>query len=62
MESLGALEPVDHSDWAAPIVPVPKPDGMIRIYGDYKSTVNQVLDVNKYPLPKSDELFSFGRR
>ena len=57
MQTLGALEAVDHSEWTAPIVPVPKQDGSIRICGDYKLTVNQV-DVDKYPLPKPNELFA----
>ena len=30
---------MDHSEWAAPIVIVPKGDGQIKIYGDYKVTV-----------------------
>lgn len=39
-------------------MPVMKPDGSVRICGDYKLTVNQVVELNKYPLPKVDELFS----
>ncbi len=35
------LEPVKFSEWAAPIVPVIKPDNSVRICGDYKLTVNQ---------------------
>ena len=35
----GIIEPVKFSDWAAPIVPVLKKDGNIRICGDYKLTV-----------------------
>ena len=30
LESLGVLEKINHSEWAAPIVPVPKADGSIR--------------------------------
>ena len=49
---------VTHSDWAAPIVAVPKQDGKLRICGDYKVTVNAALDIDQYPLPKPDDLFA----
>ena len=41
MEREGVIEHVDHSEWAAPIVAIPKKDGSFRICGDYKVTVNQ---------------------
>ena len=47
-----------YSDWAAPIVAVPKPDGTVRICGDYKVTINPVLQIDQYPVPKAEDLFS----
>jgi len=58
LEKAGTLQKVSHSDWAAPIVPVPKGDGTIRICGDYKVTVNPYLDIDRYPLPKPNDLFA----
>ena len=40
------------------IVTVPKQDGQIWIYGDYKVTINLILDVNQYPLPKPEDIFT----
>ncbi|XP_030847129.1 uncharacterized protein K02A2.6-like [Strongylocentrotus purpuratus] len=54
----GVLEPVEFSDWAAPVVPVQKPDGKIRLCGDYKITVNPQLEVKEYPMPRPEELFA----
>ena len=52
------IEPVQSSDWAAPIVPVLKNDGSIRICGDFKQTINQTAIPDKYPLPKVDDLLA----
>ena len=51
------LEKVRYSEWAAPIVPVVKPDKSIRICGDYKVTVSSVLEVDQHPLPNPEQLF-----
>ena len=52
LEAEGILVKVNHSEWAAPIVAVPKQDGKFRICRDYKVTVNAALDIDQYPLPK----------
>ena len=54
----GELEPVDRSDWAAPIVVVTKKDGGIRICVDFKMTINPHLYMQTFPLPTPDEVFS----
>ena len=58
LQKAGVITPVQFSDWAAPIVPVVKSDGNIRICGDYSVTVNAVSKVDSYPLPKVDDLFT----
>ena len=52
------ISPVTFSPWAAAIVPVLKPNGSIRICGDYKLTVNRAARLDTYPIPKLEDLFS----
>ena len=52
------IEPVQFSDWAAPIVPVLKSNGSLQLCSDYKQTVNQSDIPDKYPLSKVDDLLA----
>ena len=56
--SQGVIEPVKFAKWAAPIVPIVKADGTVRICGDYKLTINQVSSADPYPLPRIEDLFA----
>ena len=55
---MGALERVKYSDWATPVVPIPKPDGMVRVCGDFKITVNPALHIDQHPIPKAEDLIA----
>ena len=57
MEDDDVIRSVTTSQWASPIVIVPKADGHIRICGDFKNTVNPHVNTEQYPLPAADELF-----
>ncbi|XP_058028035.1 uncharacterized protein LOC131192675 [Ahaetulla prasina] len=47
----GVLEPTDHSKWETPVVTPIKPDGSVRICGDFKCTLNYALQAHPYPVP-----------
>jgi len=57
LEQKGIIQPVKYSNWAAPVVPILKPDGTLRLCGDYRVTVNKFA-TESYPLPRIEELFS----
>ena len=58
LEREGILEKVTHSEWATPVVAVPKPDGTVRLCGDFKVTVNQAMKVDQYPIPTAQDLYA----
>ncbi|BHF61639.1 hypothetical protein SprV_0100461400 [Sparganum proliferum] len=57
LQKADIIEPVQYSEWAAPIVPVLKSDGSVRICGDYKLTINSATKLNPYPLPCIEDLY-----
>ena len=56
--AIGCIEKVAHSNWAAPIIVVPKGDDCLRVCGDYKVTINSTLVVDKYSLLKPEDLMA----
>ena len=52
------IEKVEYSEWASPTFPVIKPNGDIRICGDYSVTINQHSNLEQYPVPTLEDLLS----
>lgn len=57
LENLGILVPVTFSKYASPIVPVLKENGKVKIAGDFSVTINNDLIIDKYPMPRIEEVF-----
>ena len=59
LQKEGIIEPVQFADWAAPVVPVLKSDRKsLRLCGDFKLTVNKASKLDRYPIPKIEDLLS----
>ena len=57
LENEGIIQSISYSEWASPIVIVPKTNGDLRLCGDFKNTVNPVIENEVYPIPSVDEVF-----
>ena len=61
MQSEGIIVPVDFSEWATPLVCVPKPDGTVCLCGDYRTTVNKSIHTDQFPIPTAEEIHQVGK-
>ncbi|CAJ0596907.1 unnamed protein product [Cylicocyclus nassatus] len=51
----GVISPVEHSEWAAPVVAVKKKNGKIRLCADFSTGLNDALQLHQHPLPTAEE-------
>ena len=58
MQQEGILEPIESSEWATPLVIVPKSNGRLRVCGDFKVTINKCVETKTYPLPTAEDIFA----
>ncbi|XP_037942747.1 uncharacterized protein K02A2.6-like [Teleopsis dalmanni] len=55
--NIGVLKAIRSSVWAAPIVVVSKPNGKLRICADFRIGVNSQIEIDRYSIPRIEELF-----
>ncbi|XP_054276477.1 uncharacterized protein K02A2.6-like [Macrosteles quadrilineatus] len=58
LENAGIITKVNNAQWGMPIVPVVKPNGSVRICADYKTTLNKVIQDDKHPIPRIEDIFA----
>ena len=58
LEKAGILISIPFSEWACPIVIIPKPDGSVRVCDNFKRSVNPNTETQTYPTPSNDEIIS----
>ncbi|EGT56159.1 hypothetical protein CAEBREN_11698 [Caenorhabditis brenneri] len=58
LTNTGVITPIEHADWAAPVVAVSKKNGSIRLCADFSTGLNDSIKTNNHPLPTADEIFA----
>ena len=53
----GILVPCDQADWVSPIAVATKPNGSLRVCGEFRK-LNEYLIGDSYPLPNIEDLFA----
>ncbi|EFP09026.1 hypothetical protein CRE_22508 [Caenorhabditis remanei] len=52
------ITPIDHAQWAAPIVTVRKKNGSLRMCADFSTGLNDAIQDHQHPLPTAEDIFS----
>ena len=58
LEQENIIRKVDHTDWSAPIVVVPRAKKTVRICRDIKITANPNVELEHCPLSNVDDLYA----
>ena len=59
LQTQGTKEPVEFAEWATPMVTVLKQDkNIVRTCRDFNITVTPVSKLDRYPIPKVEDLFA----
>lgn len=58
LEHYCIITKIGNSQWGTLIVPVVKPNGNVRLYADYKVTVDKLTLTKKYPTPWIEDIFT----
>uniref|UniRef100_A0A8R1EKI3 RNA-directed DNA polymerase n=1 Tax=Caenorhabditis japonica TaxID=281687 RepID=A0A8R1EKI3_CAEJA len=54
----GIATPIDHAQWAAPVVPIRKKNGSLRMCADFSTGLNDAIESHQHPLPTADDIFA----
>uniref|UniRef100_A0A8R1DQH1 Peptidase A2 domain-containing protein n=1 Tax=Caenorhabditis japonica TaxID=281687 RepID=A0A8R1DQH1_CAEJA len=54
----GIATPIDHTQWAAPFVPIRKKNGSLRMCADFSTGLNDSIGSHQHPLPTADDIFA----
>ncbi len=55
--AIGFIQPIEETTWLSPIMVVPKKNGKLRIYLNFKK-LNKATKNHPYPLPFFDEVLN----
>uniref|UniRef100_A0A183CHH4 RNA-directed DNA polymerase n=1 Tax=Globodera pallida TaxID=36090 RepID=A0A183CHH4_GLOPA len=58
LEKMKVITPVEHTEWAAPILVVKKANGSARLCADFSTGLNDSLQLHQHPLPLPSDIFS----
>ena len=58
LEDNKVIRRIEKSEWASPLVVVPKGKGQLRLCGDYKVTINSEVIDQPYTLPTAEDIFA----